>query len=198
MNCFLLRLPAKSFRILGITAVLAASAHTMPGQGYTASVSPTTLTLKTQQSGPVQVTITPVGGASGVADLTCATMPPYASCNWPNLVQTFPFSGSPVTFALTINTSDIDKYDPTGELRGRRSAIAFATLGFPAALFLFFRKRRRGLAVQALLLLAVFCPILALTGCSDTYPQSTPPGTYTIHITNGYVPVASFTLVVTS
>jgi hypothetical protein len=155
-------------------------------QTYTLSTSANSLTLITQQQGTVSVTVTPVNGFTGNVILSCGALPEYASCIWPN--NNFAvLSGGAVTLPLSINTSAIYSYQPVSA-KSRKSPLRteFAMLLWPAAfVFLVFSRKNRALMGRMVLFLFILYPIFALTGCQNTFPQSTAPGTYNILIQGG-------------
>jgi hypothetical protein len=166
------------------------------------------LSIPTQQYAPATVTITPqADGWTGTVVLTCGTMPAYASCIFPNAIQTFAVTANtPATATVYVNTSEIYKYQSKlqpsrieGRIKGRMEGVALCSL-FAPAMFLLFTGKRRKKAAGMMLFALVLLPLGLLTGCTGMRPPSTPPGTYSVVMTGYsgyYTTTTTMTLVVT-
>jgi hypothetical protein len=176
------------FSLVGLLAlILAVSGVHASAQVVLSNAGP--LTLKSGTYGSVNVTVTPPTAFTGTIFITCNTTSiPYAYCIFPNLSNAVAVGGSPVTFSLTVNTSQVNQYQAKNAVKRSAPAVALCML-LPAgfALFLARKRRIRGLAaLQMMAGLVVLGAIAGLSGCASTKPNNTPTGTYTLPITGSY------------
>jgi len=169
--------------------------------GFTATASPTTLSVP--QGGTVQTVLNllPAGGITGTVSFACTGLPANTTCGFfpttvslPTLspsTDCTPSSATAVCTTLTITTNvpPLALQSQMRPLMGNNGArILSAAVFFPALLFglgLFKRKDKRiSMLVLTLALLAGFG---ALSGCASNATQTaalpTPAGTSTVTVT---------------
>ncbi len=128
---------------------------------FTLSVSPTSLTVMSGQSGTASVLLRPLYGFNEAVSLSCAGLPEHAECIFPAPVAQ---ANGSIVYPLTIRT-------------GSQAAAAIGSNGmmplfaiFPLALLAPCRRRwRRGVGMSALLLLAG----MTMSGCVASLPRAT-------------------------
>jgi Bacterial Ig-like domain (group 3) len=169
--------------------------------GFTATVSPASLTIPFARSGTVTFTITPQGGFTGPVNFACGTLPAYFSCNFgtPSVSLTSPGA---TTNTLTINTALTAKASVTraGVFAGRvLTATVFLLPGFAGLLA---GRRRRGrkpanARIWMLALLFIWSiwsgGVAFMSGCGDGDHQA-PAGNYTIPVNLTSTSAASQTI----
>ncbi|MGA8502661.1 MAG: choice-of-anchor tandem repeat GloVer-containing protein [Candidatus Sulfotelmatobacter sp.] len=156
--------------------------------GFTASASPTSLTITVGQSRTATFTVTPTGGFTGAISLSCVITPTApsdpATCSVPASVT---ISGSaPRTTTLTVNTTA-----PNAAVNPARRPFWISVDGAVLACILLVgvpaRRRRWSCGLGTLVLL--FSVIASLLGCGGGgnvgggRGAGTTPGTYTITVT---------------
>jgi hypothetical protein len=188
------------FLILTVCVMSMTAAHAQ----FNMSVN-SPLTIPTEQYAPATVTLTSgTDNWSGTVVVTCGSLPAYASCIFPNAIQSFAVSAStPTTATIYINTSEIYKYQSKAQpssIQGRMEGVALCSLFTPALCFLFMSGKRRKRAAGLMLFTLAMLPLAGLTGCTSIRPPSTPPGTYNIAISaysNNFATTSVLQLVVT-
>lgn len=176
---------------------------TISARGYLQDLSVPTLTLVSSHHGPVTVTLTSLGTFADTLTLTCANLPPSASCSFATSPTTLT-AGAKSTVILTIDTDAIPGFvaqtRPPSPTPRTGSTVAFAGLLSLGLLMLrrTSRPHRARLSLLSTLLVAV-----TLFGCgAGQYPAHTPPGTYQITIISnatktGQTQTTPLTLIVT-
>jgi hypothetical protein len=156
-----------------------------------ASVSPSSLTIQSGQSGQLVITITPDGGYTGTVKFSCGILPPHVSCAFAPPSLTIAAGSGPAMDTLTVSTEAPLMAMMRKPVDGvtSRGLLAAAALWFPGSLAVLLglvrRKRRpanrngRNLWIVALL---CFAAASIFTGCSASMNNAR-PGTYTIPIT---------------
>jgi hypothetical protein len=166
------------------------------------------LTLITEHHGTATVTATALGGLSDTVSLTCGSLPQYVTCQV-TPAQINITDGTPQNITVYIDTDQVLGYaSVTGHANifshatdTQHSGIALAVL-LPCLLIgLPLRRRNIKVSLVALAVLAFLTG--GITGCSNKYPLSTPPGTYGIVIhghgqISGLDRTTTLTLVVTA
>ena len=156
--------------------------------GFSMTVTPPKITLKTSQNGTVTVSLTSEGGFTDTIGLGCASLPAGVSCNFSSPSVNLG-ANSTVTAQLTIDTNS-----PVGggasAMNNRTSGtggMSMAGLFLPLSAFfgfVFWRLRRRGSAMLTMVLvMALSSAALLATGCSGFSSTKAAPGTYTIQVT---------------
>ncbi len=176
------------FNLIGLLAlILAVGGMRASAQVVLTNAGP--LTLQSGTYGSVNVVVTPPTAFTGTIFITCNTTSiPYAYCIFPNLSNAVALSGSPVTFSLTVNTSQVNQYQAKNAVKRSAPAVALCML-LPAgfALLLARKRRMRGLAaLQMMGGMVILGAIAGLSGCASTKPNNTPAGTYSMPITGSY------------
>jgi len=151
--------------------------------GFTATVSPSSLTIPRSKSGMVNVTLTPQGGFQGTVTFSCGTLPAYFSCSFAEPTATFTASGAPLTNQLTITTAAVPAASAAlvgGDSHERLPAVAFCLAGLLA----YCRRKHRDGRMNRLWLLCLLCTwfagIAAMSACGGGHEAS--DGTYSVPI----------------
>lgn len=160
-----------------------------------ATVSPTSLTIQSGNSGQLVITVTPVGGYTGTITFSCGALPPHVSCAFNPPSLTITANSGPLTDTLTVSTGTTQTAS-TFELRPGSgitptSLFATATLWFPSSLALLMvllvscngrlavLQRRNAWLVATLCIVCV----VALASCGSATANKAVPGTYKIPVT---------------
>ena len=159
--------------------------------GFSLESSATKLSLIGGDTGQLTITLTPVGGYTGMTSFSCAALPQNATCNFNPPTLTADGSNSPTTTTMTIATHGPGS-GTVGLLRPQSpgtSALLASLAGLPACfagLILFWQRRRLSLPMRRL-----FCAILlsgglagsvAISACGGSSQPKTPPGTSTVSV----------------
>jgi subtilase family serine protease len=163
--------------------------ETIVNPGFTASVSPTSLTIPFQGSGMVTLTITSQGGLTGPVSFSCGTLPAYFSCSFATPSVTLATSGGPVTNTLTINTASAAALktspQPYDGITSRTLAATAFWLPASAGLLVSRRRKRRNATLSRIRMLALLCigfaGVSAIGGCGRSAHEA-PDGSYTVPI----------------
>ncbi|MGB6744160.1 MAG: Ig-like domain repeat protein [Terracidiphilus sp.] len=156
--------------------------------GFSMTVTPATLSLKSSQNGTVTVSLTSEGGFTDKIGLGCASLPAGVTCNFSSPSVNLTANGT-VTAQLSIDTNS-----PVGggatAMNNRASgkgSMSMAGLFLPLSAFfgfVFWRLRRRGSAMLTMVLvMALSAAALVATGCSGYSSSSAASGTYVIQVT---------------
>jgi len=139
---------------------------------YTASASPSTLTVTRGTMASVTLSFTPVGNYSGTASYSCSGLPAFASCLFLPTSVTFTGNNAVQTTTLQLYT-----LAPQASSASTRSGL----LWIPAMLLgmlLMVRRRKLAVATRGLLMLLVMaCAASAVSGCGSGSNYVTPTGT---------------------
>jgi hypothetical protein len=168
-------------------SVSAAVTETVVTPSVTASVSPSTLTVKPGSSGTLTLTLTTVGGFTGTVSFSCGSLPKYVGCSFAPSSLTIAAGQTTATDVLTITTNNstnnsmTSRADSPSTQSSDHVLLAISLLPFwvlPLARF-----RRRSSRVSRWLALAILAVGLgAFCGCGGQ-PHLAAPGTYSIPIT---------------
>jgi hypothetical protein len=179
-----------------LTSAVGAAAYTLDISipSFSVAVTPGSLDVTAGQSGAATVLVTPQNSFSSPITFSCAGLPAGASCSF--TPATVVPSGATVTTTMTITTSTT-----TAALR-RSSSPLFPSSVFAVALFFFGWRKRRGLPIVMVALVALGLSLC--TGCATgVFPnsqttQKTPlSSTVTVVATSGSLqPTANLTLTV--
>ncbi len=155
--------------------------------GFSLTVTPSTVKLKSSQNSTVTVSLTSEGGFTDKIGLGCASLPAGVTCNFSSPSVNLTANGT-VTAQLTIDTNTPVGGGASAMNRNPgRSGMSMAGLFLPLSAFfgfLFWRLRRRGSAILTMVLVAALSTAALLaTGCSGYSSSSAAPGTYTIQVT---------------
>ena len=161
---------------------------------YSATVSPTSLTLVRGQRGSVTLTVVSLNNYQGTVSFSCGTLPADLSCGFSSKQKSFTAgSQTPQTVTLIIDTTKTVASLNLPANRQRGSGILALVFWLPGSLLSLFafrkkegRRRLRGIGLVLFLLAAG--GLLSLTGCISNAP-TTPVGSYTvpIDITDGTI-----------
>ena len=154
---------------------------------FTLTTSTPTLTLVTGHRGSITLTLTSLSGWTGPITFACPNLPPFATCTPPTV---FLAPNGTLTTTLILDTSGSPRFyganRPPTTARTSAELFTLASL-LPLSLLVLPRSRRKHLRtrlLQSTLTLALLTlATTALTSCANTYPDFTPPGTYTIPLT---------------
>jgi hypothetical protein len=166
---------------------------TVPTPDFQLLLQQSQITIKSGQSGTVQLLVTPINDLNATLQLTCAGLPQYASCSTTGVSVT----GSPATFPIVISTIQQPTTaalqrpaGPSGPFTLAKSAGTSAAIGLCALVLLPFRRRlqhARAALLLGLLAVAGLCLSAGmLTGCASsavTNDAITTPGTYNVTVT---------------
>jgi uncharacterized repeat protein (TIGR03803 family) len=157
------------------------------------SISPSSITIKSGQTGQLIITINPVGDYTGTINFSCGTLPLHVSCSFNPPSLTIPANSGPITDTLTVSTGAThvaSAIEPSSS-RGSKPAGIFsaATFWLPGSLGLlltmvsrkrsaFVPQRRNRWLVATLLILCA----MGLAGCGGTTANKAAPGTYKISV----------------
>jgi len=158
----------------------------------TPSVLPSSITVNHGDLGQVNVTLTPTGGYTGTATVTCGTLPSNLTCYFNP--STFTFSGNNVaqTGTLLVGTATTSRLT----LPGNNAEIVAAFAMLPLVGFAAFRRKR--IATLAAFVVLSFGAIAGLSGCANN-SHLAPSGSYTVPVVvtaNGATTTTSLTVVV--
>jgi hypothetical protein len=168
------------------------AAAVQPTANFSVSVSPSSLTVASGQSGTVQVSITPQNGFNAVVSFYCSGLPVNASCSFSPTTVTP--AGATATTTLTVSASSA-----VSALR-RNSRPLFPSAMLAAALCCLGLRKRR--LMRTMLLLAVgILGLSLLNGCGGSSGSSTTvtpvTATVTVNATAGaLMNIATFSLTV--
>jgi hypothetical protein len=149
------------------------------------------LSLIGGDTGQLTITLTPVGGYTGMTSFSCAGLPQNATCSFNPPTLTADGSNSPVTTTMTITTHGPGS-GTVGLLRPQSpgtSALLASLAGLPACLAgltLFWQRRRLSPPVRrpfcAVLLIGGLAGSVAISACGGSSQPKTPPGTSTFSV----------------
>ena len=153
--------------------------------------SATQLSLIGGDTGQLTITLTPVGGYTGMTSFSCAGLPQNATCSFNPPTLTADGSNSPVTTMMTI-TTDGPGSGTVGLLRPQSPgtpALLASLAGLPACfagLILFCQRKRLSPPVRRLfcaaLLIGGLAGSVAISACGGSSQPKTPPGTSTVSV----------------
>jgi hypothetical protein len=174
--------------------------------GFTLTVTPTTVSLKTSQHAQLGLIVTSEGGFTDTVALGCLGLPVGVNCHFSSPTVMLAANGTSAA-QLTIDTNSPLSGGSTAMNRrvGSGGAMLAGVL-FPFSILFgwIFRRQRKRLAsaFTVLLLIALSAVALVTTGCSGISTTSAAPGTYTIQvvasgITTGVVETQNVSLTIT-
>jgi hypothetical protein len=182
--------------------------------GFTLTVTPTTVSLKTSQHAQLGLIVTSEGGFTDTVALGCLGLPAGVNCHFSSPTVKLAADGTSAA-QLTIDTnsplsggSDAMNGAMNGAVNRRAGGGGAMLAGvlFPFSMlfgWIFLRQRKRlAAAFTVLLLIALSAVALVTTGCSGISTTSAAPGTYTIQvvasgITTGVVETQNVSLTIT-
>jgi hypothetical protein len=182
--------------------------------GFTLTVTPTTVSLKTSQHAQLGLIVTSEGGFTDTVALGCLGLPAGVNCHFSSPTVKLAADGTSAA-QLTIDTnsplsggSDAMNGAMNGAVNRRveGGGAMLAGVLFPFSMlfgWIFLRQRKRlAAAFTVLLLIALSAVALVTTGCSGISTTSAAPGTYTIQvvasgITTGVVETQNVSLTIT-
>ncbi len=165
--------------------------ETVVAPTFTASASPTSVTIKSGSSGTTTITAVSAGGYAGVLTLACGTLPAHLSCSFSTTTLTLAATGTANPSAtLTIATNAMAALRlPSRPGAWSAPEVFSASLLGPglASLLLLARRRRRlgldGLRFGTVLLLLLSAgAAVGLAGCGSSSNNNAAPGTYTVPV----------------
>jgi subtilase family serine protease len=161
--------------------------ETIVNEGFTASISPATLTIARGSSGTLTVTLASQGGFTGPVSFSCGTLPAGLSCSFAPPSITLPASGGAVTDTLTVNTAAATMASALSFGGAGNGILAAGVLWLPASaglLGLRLRKRRNQplTRIWMLGLLCILCAgAAAISGCGNSSAAAA-KGSYSIAV----------------
>ena len=173
----------------------AAVTETVATPSFTATASPTSLTIASGSSGTTTLTAASMGGYAGALTLSCGTLPAHLSCAFSTTTLTLASTGaanptSTLTIATNAAVTSAALARPARPGAWSAPRIFSATLLGPglASMLLLTLRRRRGslhglrLGVVLLLLLSAGAAV-GLAGCGSSNSSSNAaPGTYMVPV----------------
>ena len=168
----------------------AALSETVTAPGFTATASPTSLTIASGGSGTVNLTVTLVGGYTGAVTPACGTLPAHFSCSFaaPANQTTGGTSGFLLSIATDAGTMAAARNEPMSRPGSWPARVWTAGLLLPGTFGLLgvgLRRRRTGLGGRHLTLgVAMFfgAALLGLAGCGSGASNNAAPGSYTVPV----------------
>ena len=161
-----------------------------PAPSFTASASPTSLTIAGGGSGTTMLSAVGTGGFSGTLALACDDLPAQLACSFSSTMLTLAATGTPTPVTLTIsNNASAALRIPARPRSWGAPEVLSATMLFPGLaglLLLGVRRRRsslRGLSLSVVLLLLSSGAALGLVGCGGSSSNKAAAGTYTVPVT---------------
>lgn len=167
----------------------AAISENVASPGFTTSLNPGSLTIKSGSSATTVLTVTPVGGLSGIASFSCTSPPSRITCSFSPVSIALPGDNKPQTTTLTVSTGAFANLLLPTRPGAFAPPIYTAITFFPFAGLLGFAGVRRRKAVPRGLGLFIFLTMfsggaaLGLSGCSGGSSNNTPAGSYVVHVT---------------
>jgi hypothetical protein len=171
------------------TGSMAALAQQVTAPDFSLKSSATQLSLVAGHAAQVTITLTPVGGYTGMTNFSCTGAPQKTSCIFNPATLTADGSNTPITTTMTITTDDAGT-GTVGLMQGPpggTSALIASFTGLPACitgLILFWNRKRLGPLARRSLCATMFMAALAasvmLSACGGG--PTTPAGTSTISI----------------
>ncbi|MES2392386.1 MAG: Ig-like domain repeat protein [Acidobacteriota bacterium] len=153
--------PSKAQMVQAVSAVTGS---------YHLEVEPNPVTIVTLHHATVTVRVVPTADFADTLELSCGPLPEWATCTFAQ--STVNVQGKPAEVSLIVDTSGVPGFYAK-EWSGGSTWWA----GLAMMPLLLLRRRRRGwLAAVVVVALA------GVSGCSSHYPDSTPPGTYTLQV----------------
>jgi len=139
----------------------------------------------------VTVTVSPIGGFSGLVSLGCTGAPAHAQCEFPS-GNSVVIGGTARTLQLAVNTSDvygwgkeISQVKPRRGLPSQSAGLFSLCCALPIFSLAGLRRRPRNVGSTILRLLVPAFFLVALMGiaaCSGKNPAVATPGTYTLTV----------------
>ena len=173
------------------TGSMAAVMQQVTAPNFSLLPSATQLSLIGGDTGQLTITLTPVGGYTGMTSFSCAGLPQNATCSFNPPTLTADVSNSPVTTTMTITTHGPGS-GTVGLLRPQSPgtpALLASLAGLPACfagLILFWQRRRLSPPVRrlffAIVLIGGLAGSVAISACGGSSQPKTPPGTSTVSV----------------
>jgi large repetitive protein len=178
--------------------------------GFTLTVTPTMVSLKTSQHAQLGLIVTSEGGFTDTIALGCLGLPAGVNCHFSSPTVMLAANGTGAA-QLTIDTNSplsggSDAMNGVADRRVGGGGAMLAGVLFPFSIlfgWIFWRQRKRMAAAFTVLLLVGLSAIaLVTTGCNGISTTSAAPGTYTIQvvasgITTGVVETQNVSLTIT-
>jgi CSLREA domain-containing protein len=173
------------------TGSMATLMQQVTAPNFSLKSSATQLSLIGGDTGRLTITLTPVGGYTGMTSFSCAGLPQNETCGFNPPTLTADGSNSPATTTMTI-TTDGPGSGTVGLLRPQSPgtpALLASLAGLPACfagLILFWQRKRLSPPVRRLfwaaLLIGGLAGSVAISACGGSSQLKTPPGTSTISV----------------
>ncbi len=158
-----------------------------PPADYTISATPSPLTVVSGQAGSATLTLTPLNGYKGTANLSCGSLPENVTCTFNTTSLTADGTGSTVSTQLTLSTNDHAYVASNTQETPSRAAGIWMAIGLPMCFvgMAMYGKRRRRIWIGKLLgLLLLVALVIGTNGCSENIGSAlAPAGTYQITVT---------------
>jgi FG-GAP-like repeat/Bacterial Ig-like domain (group 3) len=148
-------------------------------QTYTITLADPILIIQAEHNKATTVTLTSVGGFTGLVSVDCGTLPAFVTCTWDQMKLTLPSNGT-VSTKLTIDTDAVLYFKSASHPRPRSWPISGEVSLSLFVPLIFLRCKRRIVTFLPVALLVTVG--LSLYGCSGKYPDHASPGTYRIAI----------------
>jgi large repetitive protein len=154
--------------------------------GFSLTVAPATVSLKTSQNETLTVSLVSQGGFTDTIGLGCGSLPAGVTCTFsPTSVNLA--ANATATAQLSIDTNSPIGGGATAMNHRNTPGVSLAGLFLPLSAFfgwLFWRLRKRTFSVLTMILvLALSAGALLATGCSGYSSSTAAPGTYVIQVT---------------
>jgi hypothetical protein len=161
-----------------------------PAADFSATASPSSLTIQRGQSATTTITLSGENGYAGTVNLACGTLPAGVTCSFVPASLSVTASASAPTSVLTIDTTAATAAlrAPTYPARGSSlPMLAVLSLGLPGLLLAGMSKRQRRL-LRTLGMLTVMATLIGLSACGGSMSKASssttvaPTGTYTVPV----------------
>ena len=155
--------------------------------GFSLTVTPPNVSLKTKQNATVTVGLTSSAGFTDTIGLGCASLPAGVTCHFSNFSVPLAANGT-VTAQLTIDTNNplsggaAAMNQPPGKPGTSLAGLFLPLSAFFGLVFWWLRRRHAALFTTVLIAVVSVATLLA-TGCSGYSTSSAAPGKYVIQVT---------------
>ncbi len=153
---------------------------------FTLTVTPSTVSIPTNQNANLSVTLTSISGFADTIGLGCGSLPAGVNCHFSSISVPLAANGK-ATAQVTIDTNNPLGGGATAMNRQAGSQpVVLAALFLPFSLLMGFmvwrfRKRHAGMFTMILVLVLSGAALVA-TGCSGFTQHTAAPGTYTFQV----------------
>jgi hypothetical protein len=161
---------------------------------FNISADNTNLTIAAGQTASTVITLTPVGGYSQTLTFACGSLPSNLTCSFAPQAMNF-YPGTGAATAAQTTTLTLTPAPKSAAVTAQRQ-VTWATLFLAFPVLTLFARRRRGLRLMVVLLLAA-SGLVGLSGCGSSSSTSPSANTYNIPVSFNDGTTVTHTLTVT-